>query len=336
MFGNRYYYRERPRTPFRLVILAILVGVGVWWWSTNPNFHVVLPARVYRSAQPTTEQLREYHDHYHIQTIINLRGPWSGEKWYEEEHQIGDELGMNVVDINLINHQLPPLEELRRLIKILDESEDPVLLHCRSGAIERDWRPPSPDCLQVIRWSRHVRNTVFGMGIPDGHNGSHLPNLFDLYQDWLVEKKQPHTVATFRKWVDGLETLHYFSASITPIDYPQKVPAGSSWDLHVAVKNSSQVAWPGDETPMQIFCWIVDPQTEEKVKFSVDMPRKVIAPGDKIEMTVPIPPIAVPGRYILEVDVCDGNGIKFRVMGPYSWKSDLIVTPVGVAHHEPR
>ena len=334
VFGSRYHYDDRSRVPLKLIIFAVLAGVGVWWWVTRPNFHVVLPARVYRSAQPTPEQLREYHDRYHIHTVVNLRGPWTGDKWYEDEHRAGDELGMKVIDINLINHQLPPLDELRRLIKVLDESPDPILLHCRSGADRTGLASAIARLLAGDSLDQCRKEYSLWFGHTGMAHGSHLPNLLDLYRDWLVENKQPHTVEGFRNWVDSLETLHYFSASIKPIAYPQKVPAGHPWDLRVEVTNTSKVAWPCDESQMQVFCWIVDSQTDDKVKFSVDMPRKAMPPGDKTELTVPIPPIALPGQYTLEVDVCDGKGIKFRVMGPYSWKDELTVTPVAVANHD--
>lgn len=334
MFGKRYYYEDRSKTPLRLATVLVLLGIGVWWWVTRPNFHVVLPARVYRSAQPTPDQLKEYRDKYHIHKVVNLRGPWQGDKWYDDEHRAGNELGMEVIDINLINHQLPPLDELRHLIHVLDESQEPVLLHCRSGAD----RTGLASAIARLLAGDSIENAREEYSLWYGHtglaHGSHLPNLLDLYKNWLVEQKQPHTVDQFKSWINSLDTLHYFSARIRPTNFSGSIPAGQPWDLHLEVTNTSKVTWPGDIQTMQIFCWIVDLQTDEKVKFNIDLPSKAIAPGETVETIVPIPPIALPKRYLLEVDVCDGNGIKFRVMGPFSWKEELEVTPVAVAKHD--
>lgn len=331
MFG--YSYKDKGWQGFStyLLIALLLAGLGGLWWSQQPNFHVVIPHQVFRSAQPTADQLRLYKDKYGIQTVINLRGTWEGKDWYDAEHRVGDEIGLDVLDINLINHQVPPVSELRKLVHALDEAPRPVLLHCRGGAD----RTALASAIARFLAGDSIDQAKKEYSIVYGHtglaHGSHLPNLFDLYVEWLAEEKKGPGPATFREWVDRVETLHYFSARIESAEPLEGLQAGKLWELSLRVTNTSKVVWPADERPMHVNIWLRPPGEKESVKRQVDLPKEPIQPGQSVVVSLPMPPMSAPGQYAIEADVCDGKDIKFRVMGPFAWKSRFQVAPLAVA-----
>jgi protein tyrosine phosphatase (PTP) superfamily phosphohydrolase (DUF442 family) len=314
-----------------LVATIAVVGLGYLWWSQQPNFHTVLPTQVYRCAQPSADDLRLYREKYGIKTVVNLRGPWKGKDWYDDEHRVCDQMGVDVVDINLVNHQIPPLAELKRLVQTLDDAPRPILLHCRQGAD----RTALASAIARLLAGDSVEQAKREYSIAYGHtglaHGSHLPNLFNLYADWLRKEGQPSGAESFRQWVDQLESLHYFAANIEPAHGMETLKEGSLWELTLRVTNTSQVAWPADTYDMHVNVWIRPKGEKESMKHRVNLPKEKIVPGQTVTVSIAMPPITPAGDYDIEADVCDGKDIKFRVMGPFAWKQTMEVVPVSVA-----
>jgi protein tyrosine/serine phosphatase len=98
------------------------------------NFHVVVPSEVYRSAQPTREELEFYYNRYGIQTIVNLRGSNAAQPWHQHEAAAARDLGINLVDFGISAHEFQPPDKLDRLIYILAHAKKPILIHCNWGA----------------------------------------------------------------------------------------------------------------------------------------------------------------------------------------------------------
>ncbi len=331
VFGNYSKDKGWKGISTYLFVVVLFGGIGYLWWSQQPNFHTVIPTQVYRSAQPTADQLRLYKEKYGIKTVVNLRGTWAGKDWYDAEHQIGDDIGMDVVDINLINHQIPPIAELRKLIDTLDNAPRPILLHCRGGAD----RTALASAIARFLAGDSIKEAKKEYSILCGHtglaHGSHLPNLFDLYTDWLVKEDKAASATSFREWVDQVDTLHYFSARIEPDEPLEGLKAGALWELSLRVTNTSKVPWPADERHMHVNVWLRPPGEKESIKRQVDLPKEKVQPGHSVGVSLPMPPMNSPGQYQIEADVCDGKDIKFRVMGPFAWKSTMDVAPVAVA-----
>jgi hypothetical protein len=122
--------------------------------------------------------------------------------------------------------------------------------------------------------------------------------------------------------------VHYFGAHIEPVDMPSSVSADQPLPISLQIENTSAVAWPADKEKMQLFFWVTRLETKEELEQTATLPRERIEPGQSITMNVEVPALAIPGSYQLEADVCDGGGIKFRVMGPNNWKGTIEVEPV--------
>src|SRR5262249_8847826 len=98
------------------------------------NFHVVIPGRVYRCAQPSAAALERTVQAHRIRTVVNLRGLGMDSPWYLDECRATHRLDVNQEDIALSASRMPSVTEVRRLLEVLDNTEYPVLLHCRQGA----------------------------------------------------------------------------------------------------------------------------------------------------------------------------------------------------------
>jgi protein tyrosine phosphatase (PTP) superfamily phosphohydrolase (DUF442 family) len=98
------------------------------------NWGVVAPGRLYRSNHPLPWQLREAARKHRIRSVINLRGfrPDSGADVLSraEAHAIG----LLHHDAPFESRGAPHRERVLRLAELFSRVEEPVLIHCKSGA----------------------------------------------------------------------------------------------------------------------------------------------------------------------------------------------------------
>jgi len=78
-----------PKIRKRIVrpLLAVLVVIGAYaaYLAYTDNFHTVIAGELYRSRQPSPEEIAAWHKRYGIKTIINLEGPHPHAEWYQKE-----------------------------------------------------------------------------------------------------------------------------------------------------------------------------------------------------------------------------------------------------------
>jgi protein tyrosine/serine phosphatase len=96
------------------------------------NIHLVSKG-VWRSAQPAPRHLR-WAKRQGIRTILNLRGRRDTCGSYILEREACEKLGLVLVDFPIRSRSPLDKETLRAAVRIFNEIEYPVLLHCKSGA----------------------------------------------------------------------------------------------------------------------------------------------------------------------------------------------------------
>src|SRR5512141_159103 len=72
-----------------ILVGFVIAAAGVFVWNLL-RFHVrtVVPAEIYRSAQPKPAQLERVIRDYGVRTVINLRGRNERSGWYKEEQTV--------------------------------------------------------------------------------------------------------------------------------------------------------------------------------------------------------------------------------------------------------
>lgn len=118
------------------VLVAPFIGLGCFVLAiqSQRNFDVVVADQLYRSAQPSAQDIEHYAGQHQIRSIINLRGASVGSPWYDEEVAEAAKLGIKHYDFRMSASQALTQDEAISLIALLASAEKPVLVHCNWGA----------------------------------------------------------------------------------------------------------------------------------------------------------------------------------------------------------
>ena len=172
------------RWPLGVAIIVLIVGPPVALfrakYATAKRFREVTPDRFYRSGQMTASGFRDAIDRYGIKTVINLQhenpDPHMPERWLGKpsvrESELCKELGVKYVlltpDIlpkpNDLTKPPPVVDEYLSILD--DESNYPILLHCKAG-LHRTGRLTAIYRMEYQGWSvgeslRELRANGYG------------------------------------------------------------------------------------------------------------------------------------------------------------------------------
>ena len=193
---------DRAELGFLIFVTIAVVGGSYGAMIARGNFHAVVPQRVYRSGQPTPEQLRAWINRYGLKTIVNLRGPTA--PGAAEERALAESLGVDEVCLEFSAYKLPPARTLVQLLDVFQTARQPMLLHCRQG-VDRAGTAAALAAWLVghqpydrAKWQAYV---------PPGpwkrvHGSSHISDVLDLYEDFCRERGvNPDDPSLFQHWV---------------------------------------------------------------------------------------------------------------------------------------
>ena len=195
--------RHRLRLAVVLVLALGGLGVGGYYCKTyvvDSNFAVVIPGKVYRSGQPRPEQLKSWVEEFHIRTIVNLRGN-NQEDCKKEALQAAQ---MNVLDVPIALSAKRPITkgELAQLIKALNDSPPPILLHCRAG----NDRSGLASMLAVLAMGQTDYATARKQ-LRTPWYGQHISDTILMYEQYCATTKlDPNSWPQFKKWAAEVYT----------------------------------------------------------------------------------------------------------------------------------
>jgi uncharacterized protein (TIGR01244 family) len=117
------------------ILLAVVAAIGVYggYLAATANFHTVIAGTLYRSAQPSPEDIALWRQRYGIKTIVNVRGPNPAHDWYRNERAVARALGIRLIDYRMSSKRETSATDVEELLALLSTAEAPVLIHCRSG-----------------------------------------------------------------------------------------------------------------------------------------------------------------------------------------------------------
>ncbi len=109
-------------------------GAYAGYLQLSGNFHPVIEGQLYRSAQPSADQLASYVRANGIKTIINLRGSHPGTDWYDGEVAVARKLGLEHIDFSMSASKAVTPQRAAEIVSLMASAPKPILIHCQSGA----------------------------------------------------------------------------------------------------------------------------------------------------------------------------------------------------------
>lgn len=178
------------------------------------NLYQVAPG-VWRSNQPSANQLTALHRKIGLRSVLNLRGK-SQQGFYLFEAEVCHAQGMTLIDLPMSASQAPSRAALEQLIEILQTAPKPMLIHCKSGAdrtglaavlylLVIKGRPLAEAKRQLSFSYLHVANSPAGVQ-------DHFLRCYEAAQratgigflDWMRTEYEPqHVTASFARWRAG-------------------------------------------------------------------------------------------------------------------------------------
>lgn len=211
--------RIRKRTVRTLlVVLAVpasLWGLVVW----TDNFGTVRPGRLYRSGQMSGDHLRRAIESHGVRTVLNLRGANPETGWYREELQATIAEGATQVDLALSSCEWMSRAQLRALVRLLDTSEYPLLVHCQYGAERTGLVSTIAELLRPGSTLPEAERqfTVRHLFLPVKDGKMMLAHVAQ-YESWLKLRGWGHTPERFRQWAADGYTPRWPTREMWPYD----------------------------------------------------------------------------------------------------------------------
>jgi len=317
----------------RCLIWAIAIGMLVAVGSeaatilVGRNFRTLIPGKVYRCAQPSTEDLKRVVARFGIRTVVNLRGCSAGFDWYEEESRATAELDIVQEDVSLSAGRLPAPHEMQRLVEVLDRAEYPILLHCRRGVDRTGLASAVVQLLQTDIPPSQARKQL-SLRYGHVHLGRTVAmlNFFDQYDHWRVATAHEHCADSFRAFVTGGYCPGPARARIELIEAP-KVAAQQVGHLKVRAHNQSVETWhfrPGTAAGIYLRYYVRGFDDNEYQIGRAGLFESNIPPGQSIDLTLVLKPLP-PGPYRLVADLIDLGETMFSQMGNEPLITEFVV-----------
>jgi len=316
-----------------LLVFALALGYYTIVFEIGSNFRVVVPDAVYRSAQPSPAQLRDWVNRYHIATIISLRGDAGAET--AREKALVQEMHVTFTSIRMSAYEEPSRPALVALIDALESSDVPVLIHCSHG-VDRSGTASAIAAMALGKadyQSAGREISIFPGPWRKSPSGEHISDLFKSYEAWCDRHDLPADAwPRFKKWaLEIYHPLYYF----VEIDAPGEIrlPPGQSAHEVVTVTNKSRMTIPASDPTkvFEIIAYTGTPVYDRNTCTLLGPPERLggrdIPPAASASVLKTITAPAVPGRYDIFFDVMDRTRSSFGTQGSPTFASTLIVEP---------
>lgn len=316
-----------------LAAMALLwLGIEFYYICLGPNFHVLLPGRVYRSSQLTLPELSTAIRRYGLRSVINLRGCCPDQDWYVDETALAAAQGLTHVDVNLSSYMPPNPEELRKLAAALATAPEPILIHCRQGADRTSLAAALALLLKTDatvddargQFSWRFAHAPFG-------KAQSLDEAFERYPAWLAERGETHTPARLRGWIAHEYRPEPFWGEIEPIAMPEALLVGRWATARVRVTNRSRETWRfmhAGHLGVQLAVTLEDDGPKpDPIRITAGQFDHELKPGESLIFNVALPPRRRSGPVTLRIDLEDQKWCLFSMVGSPPLEKELMTWP---------
>lgn len=324
---------KRLRTLCLCVILGLalpLIGYYLYVRVLHNNFHVVVQGRVYRSAQPSPQHLREWKRKYGLRSIINLRGE-SAHDYFLAEKDAAKDLDLQLCSIRFSAQDLPPRPFLLDLAEAIETLPQPILLHCAEGA-DRTGLASVMAAMAIGNQSfQDARDQLSARFFHLSPDPEHIGGLMDLYQQWCQSQGKP--TGGWEQFLDYTKNHYHVKYYYVRIEAPEQLTLqpGRVQAVPVRIRNISDSVLPAanPEQHFTIAAFLgssMQQRPDAELASRVDLPRKDLPPGAQVERTLHLRAPAEPGVYRVKYDLVEEHVTWFARQGSPVAETKLIVT----------
>ena len=140
-----------------------------------------------------------------VRTVLNFRGSNPDQPWYRAEREATLAAGATQVDVSMSSCIWMSRAQLRSLIRTLDSSRYPMLIHCSWGSERTGLVSAFAELLRDGSTLDDARAqfSLAHLYVPYG-DGKIMSEALDQYESWLRGQGLAHRPEAFRKWAaDG-------------------------------------------------------------------------------------------------------------------------------------
>jgi hypothetical protein len=309
----------RPASYGALAGLALVVTAAVLRVAAGDNVHEVQPRRVYRAAQMSREHLDRFILEHGVRTIVNLRGYCPEFDWYRDECRVTHDVNVSQEDVTLSAIRLPSPSEVRRLLEVLDQSEYPIVLHCRQGVDRTGLASVMVKLLEPdVSLDAAERQLGIAFGYVPYNGTENMRRFFALYREWLARLECAHSPQLFRQWAAREYCPGPCRGWIEWLDLPR-----GSWVadigrvIHVRAHNDSVETWvlrPGMNHGLHVRYRVYRGDGSTVFEGRAGQFDGEVPVGQSIDLALGVPPLS-PGRYGISVDLVAADETAFVQLG---------------------
>jgi protein tyrosine/serine phosphatase len=299
-----------------VVLIAMAVTLAPILGS---NLHTVLPGAVYRSAQLDSGDLSKLASELQLASILALRPARPEKSWYLEETRVAEALGLELNYLGLNPDRMPSRQLLGELIRRIDTSPRPLLLHCRAG-VERSGLGSALVMLLDGASVKAARDQFsLRYGFHPWLSQSNLPQVVERYVAWLESHSIEHTPDVLRRWAATDYVADFYAAQLEIVEFPKAARAGEKIHLSLRVTNRSPDPMrfrASKDAGVHVGTWIESVDSSEfRRSGRAGLQDLDLAPGASTLFEVGIGPVPRAGSYRLTIDLVDESVVWFSEMG---------------------
>ncbi len=329
-------FPQRSAVRRRLILAAALLlgllGLEIYRVTGGPNWHVVIPDQVYRSAQLSEVELAEAVRRFGLKSVINLRGECPETDWFQWEQRVLTRLGVRHFNVNLSTYEPPSPLELRRLTDDLRTCPKPVLIHCRRGS---DRTSLAAAIAQLLLADASLDQAERQLSLRFGHmpfgKVQFLDEAYADYRAWLGQRGWEHAPDRWVRFVREDYRPGPYWAEIEPLEVPKQLKLGQWGTARFRVHNRSHKPWhfrKAAHVGIHLHYYL---KRLDEQRFTAGGGAgywdHVVPPGGSTELTLAIAPQREAGTYEFFVDLADEQVCYFFMVDSPPFKTTVEVVP---------
>ncbi len=319
-----------------LIGLAFTIPLAAGYYVSTRwmkgNFHVVVPNRVYRSAQPSPDQITRWASEHEIRTIFNLRNE-EDPRLVARDSLWASQAGIEFFHLPLSDRSLPVRSEFLTLITALEIAAQPILIHCRAGADRTGVLSVLAAMAVGGATYDEARSQLSFRYLHFGDDPDAVEGVLTKYETHC--RRHGRTTGGWREYREWAFEHYSDTYYLVEVKAPQRIHArpGQTIEVDLTIRNRTDITIPvGD--PDKVFSVAAYLGTAVEM-----MPEKEFGPRTRLFRSVPpegsvsvskrLTAPVEPGTYVIHFDLIEEQFTWFAAQGSPEIPRQLVVAAQG-------